>query len=260
MSTIFSWSCGPGVRDPRRRHRCRAHARCGFREVVARAAVASRRRFAKAYGFGSGPVSPDGSPQRRTSAVGSRRRHDSRESALVGKGHRSDARRADVEPGRCPRRPSRGAGQEPIVRRRGYRVLQVVADRIAGATQTGRSRLNGQQPCCSAQPVTPEAAECPGLGVRSSLCPRRRTHGRRRLVRPHVLPSGQLTIVVGDVAGHGVQAAVVMGRIRSALRAYAVLNTSPAHVLDLVDRKVDQFETGTYATVACAVSHRPMKR
>ena len=53
------------------------------------------------------------------------------------------------------------------------------------------------------------------------------------------LPSGQLWIVVGDVAGHGLQAAVVMGRIRSALRAYTLLDASPEHVLDLVDRKVE---------------------
>jgi phosphoserine phosphatase RsbU/P len=72
-----------------------------------------------------------------------------------------------------------------------------------------------------------------------------------------MLPSGQLWIVVGDVAGHGVHAAVVMGRIRSALRAYALLDTSPAHVLDLVERKVEQFEIGTYVTVACAVSSPP---
>jgi Stage II sporulation protein E (SpoIIE) len=35
------------------------------------------------------------------------------------------------------------------------------------------------------------------------------------------------------------------------------LDTSPAHVLDLVDRKIHQFEMGTYATVACAVSSPP---
>ena len=72
-----------------------------------------------------------------------------------------------------------------------------------------------------------------------------------------MLPSGQLWVVVGDVAGHGVQAAVVMGRIRTALRAYALLDTSPAHVLDLVDRKVEQFEIDALATVACAVTSPP---
>ena len=37
-----------------------------------------------------------------------------------------------------------------------------------------------------------------------------------------MLPSGWLGAVIGDVSGHGLPSAVVMGRIRSALRAYAL--------------------------------------
>src|SRR5437660_272460 len=37
-----------------------------------------------------------------------------------------------------------------------------------------------------------------------------------------VLPSGKLGVVVGDVVGSGLQAAVIMGRMRSALRAYVL--------------------------------------
>jgi serine phosphatase RsbU (regulator of sigma subunit) len=66
------------------------------------------------------------------------------------------------------------------------------------------------------------------------------------------LPSGELWIVVGDVAGHGLEAAVVMGRIRSSLRSYALIASSPAHVLELVDRKMQHFESQAYATVVCA--------
>ena len=36
-----------------------------------------------------------------------------------------------------------------------------------------------------------------------------------------MLPSGKVGLVMGDVEGHGVRSAVVMGRLRSALRAYA---------------------------------------
>src|SRR5262249_58091323 len=63
------------------------------------------------------------------------------------------------------------------------------------------------------------------------------------------VPSGDLWIVVGDVAGHGLQAAVVMGRVRSALRAYTLLGLAPERVLELVDRKVQHFEIGTLVTV-----------
>jgi serine phosphatase RsbU (regulator of sigma subunit) len=68
---------------------------------------------------------------------------------------------------------------------------------------------------------------------------------------------GQLWIVVGDVAGHGLGAASVMGRIRSALRSYALLDEPPERVLDLVDRMVKHFELNTMATVACAVIDPP---
>src|SRR6185369_5834153 len=50
-------------------------------------------------------------------------------------------------------------------------------------------------------------------------------------------PSDELWLVVGDVAGHGLRAAVVMGRVRSALRAYTLLGIAPERVLELVDRK-----------------------
>ena len=71
------------------------------------------------------------------------------------------------------------------------------------------------------------------------------------------LPSGQLWIVVGDVAGHGLQAAVVMGRVRSALRAYSMLDLPPEEVVELVDRKVHHFEMGTIVTLGCAVLQPP---
>lgn len=74
------------------------------------------------------------------------------------------------------------------------------------------------------------------------------------------LPSGELWLVTGDVAGHSLQAAVRMGRVKSALRAYALLGGGPAHVLELTDRKVQHFEIDTMVTVVCAVSRPPYDR
>jgi serine phosphatase RsbU (regulator of sigma subunit) len=74
------------------------------------------------------------------------------------------------------------------------------------------------------------------------------------------LPDGELWLVIGDVVGHGLRSAVVMGRVRSALRAYALLGGSPEHVLELTDRKVHHFEMGTMTTVLCAVSSPPYDR
>jgi len=67
------------------------------------------------------------------------------------------------------------------------------------------------------------------------------------------LPSGQLCIVIGDVTGSGLPAAVIMGRMRSALRAYALESDDPATVLAKLDRKMQYFEPGALATVLYAV-------
>ncbi|WP_236795126.1 SpoIIE family protein phosphatase [Amycolatopsis sp. GM8] len=63
------------------------------------------------------------------------------------------------------------------------------------------------------------------------------------------LPNGWLGIVIGDVVGHDLPAAVVMGRLRSALRAYSLETTDPADVLTRLDRKAQHFEPGMMATV-----------
>jgi sigma-B regulation protein RsbU (phosphoserine phosphatase) len=63
------------------------------------------------------------------------------------------------------------------------------------------------------------------------------------------LPDGKLGIVVGDVAGSGLHAAVIMGRMRSALRAYVLETDDPAVALRLLDRKIQYFEADAMATV-----------
>jgi serine phosphatase RsbU (regulator of sigma subunit) len=68
-----------------------------------------------------------------------------------------------------------------------------------------------------------------------------------------LLPSGKLGIVVGDVAGSGLAAAVIMGRMRSVLRAYALDTDDPATVLAKLDRKMQYFEPDAMATVMYGV-------
>lgn len=71
------------------------------------------------------------------------------------------------------------------------------------------------------------------------------------------LPDGRVCVVMGDVVGHGLEAAVVMGRLRSALRAYALEHDDPAEVLTRLDRKLCHFEPGAYATVILGVASAP---
>ena len=137
-------------------------------------------------------------------------------------------------------------------------LLQVAADRIVGATQARALAIERAATRLLERSLLPGTLpSCPGLAFATRYVPAEERTVGGDWYDLFMLPDGQLWIVVGDVAGHGVQAAVVMGRIRSALRAYALLDTSPAHVLDLVDRKVHQFEMDTFATVACAVSSPP---
>jgi serine phosphatase RsbU (regulator of sigma subunit) len=69
------------------------------------------------------------------------------------------------------------------------------------------------------------------------------------------LPDGRLALVVGDVMGKGVRAAAGMGRVRSALRALALIDPSPAAVLSGLDRiytateSVDEIATLVYLVV-----------
>jgi putative methionine-R-sulfoxide reductase with GAF domain len=66
------------------------------------------------------------------------------------------------------------------------------------------------------------------------------------------LPDGRIWVMVGDVVGHGMHAAVVMGRVRSTLRAYILEDYPPEEVLARTDRKLRLFEPGQTATVLCA--------
>lgn len=65
-------------------------------------------------------------------------------------------------------------------------------------------------------------------------------------------PAG-LLLAVGDVAGHSLQAAVVMGELRHALRAYAVEGHRPQVLLTLLDRLLTGHRPGWTATLCIAL-------
>jgi integral membrane sensor domain MASE1/anti-sigma regulatory factor (Ser/Thr protein kinase) len=61
-----------------------------------------------------------------------------------------------------------------------------------------------------------------------------------------VLPDGRVGLAIGDVAGRGVGAAAIMGRLRHALRAYAAEGHGPGELLGLLG---DLMEADEMATV-----------
>ncbi|KUL21491.1 SpoIIE family protein phosphatase [Actinoplanes awajinensis] len=67
------------------------------------------------------------------------------------------------------------------------------------------------------------------------------------------LPDGRIGIVVGDCVGHGLQAATVMGQLRSACRALLLQDSSPARTLMALDRFAALLPGAHCATVFCGV-------
>jgi phosphoserine phosphatase RsbU/P len=68
-----------------------------------------------------------------------------------------------------------------------------------------------------------------------------------------------LWLVTGDVARHGLAGAIIMGRARSAMRAYALLGGPPEEVLALTHQKLAHFEPRAVVTAVCAVSKPPFE-
>ncbi|WP_330177484.1 SpoIIE family protein phosphatase [Streptomyces sp. NBC_01498] len=92
------------------------------------------------------------------------------------------------------------------------------------------------------------------LALQHSLLPRRVSGGRAMDVATRYLPAddeynvggdwfdviglpgGRLALVVGDVVGHGINAAATMGRLRTAIRTLADLDLPPGELLTRLDR------------------------
>jgi anti-sigma regulatory factor (Ser/Thr protein kinase)/putative methionine-R-sulfoxide reductase with GAF domain len=67
------------------------------------------------------------------------------------------------------------------------------------------------------------------------------------------LPRGRVGVAIGDVVGHGIAAAAMMGQLRAALHAYAAEGHEPGDALELVDRYAHTLGDRAMATVAYAV-------
>lgn len=134
------------------------------------------------------------------------------------------------------------------------RLVRFAADRVAPISQEGLSR---------AERIAATVLQRSLLPSRLPSIPGASIDGRYVASAEHgvggdwydvfELPSGRVGIVMADVVGHGLLAAVVMGRLRSALRAYAIEEDGPAQVLHQLDRKVTHFEPDAMATVAYSV-------
>jgi GAF domain-containing protein/anti-sigma regulatory factor (Ser/Thr protein kinase) len=67
------------------------------------------------------------------------------------------------------------------------------------------------------------------------------------------LPRGLVGVAIGDVAGHGVRAAALMGQLRTGLRAYALDGHAPGETVKRLDRLLHTIRGQGMATAAYAV-------
>jgi serine phosphatase RsbU (regulator of sigma subunit) len=133
-------------------------------------------------------------------------------------------------------------------------LLRLVADRAGMAAQVRNSRLERQTTVALQRSLLPaRPPDVAGFDVAARYVPGAEVGVGGDWYDLFALPSAHVGVVIGDVAGNGLRAAVVMGRIRSALRAYALETDDPADVLTRLDRKIQLFEPGAIATVAYVV-------
>jgi len=134
------------------------------------------------------------------------------------------------------------------------RLLELAADRASIAGQIRSHKLEQTAALALQRSLLPaQLPDLPGLTAAARYVPGHDFGVGGDWYDLFTLPSGWLGVVIGDVSGHGLASAVVMGRVRSALRAYALVSDDPAEVLTLLDRKIHHFEAGSLTTALYAM-------
>jgi serine phosphatase RsbU (regulator of sigma subunit) len=104
--------------------------------------------------------------------------------------------------------------------------------------------------------LPPEAHPVEAAGI--DVAVRYRPAGRGHLVGGDwydtlILPSKDVLLVVGDVAGHGIEAVTGMVAARNALRGLAVAAAGPAELLRLLNVTLCGLVSGVIGTVICGI-------
>lgn len=132
-------------------------------------------------------------------------------------------------------------------------LLQLAADRAAVAVQALYSQLDRAATAVLQRSLLPAALPViSGLQMAARYVPGNGNVGGD-WYDVFRLPGGDVCAVIGDVTGTGLNAAVIMGRMRSALRAYALESSDPAEILERLSRKMSHFEPDAMASVLCAM-------
>jgi putative methionine-R-sulfoxide reductase with GAF domain len=140
-------------------------------------------------------------------------------------------------------------------------VLQMVADRVALAARSSMSESERTASVVLQRSLLPHGLpRVAGLETAERYIPGSGGAVGGDWYDMFALPSGRVCITIGDVVGKGLRAAVVMGRLRTILRAYLFANEGePAAALEIADRQLKHFERDEMATAIVAVSEPPFR-
>jgi Stage II sporulation protein E (SpoIIE) len=137
-------------------------------------------------------------------------------------------------------------------------LLAHVASRVTGAVQARQLEVERAAARVVQRSLLPtRLPELPGIDFAARYVPAEIGGVGGDWHDAFALPDGRLWVMVGDIVGHGLRAALVMGRLRSTLQLYALDDHSPEEVLAQADLKLQLFEPGETATVLCAILDPP---
>jgi GAF domain-containing protein/anti-sigma regulatory factor (Ser/Thr protein kinase) len=133
-------------------------------------------------------------------------------------------------------------------------LLQLAADRAALAIE--QAALYEQRRVAEAvqRRLLPDQLESvPGLELASRYLPATGESLGGDWYDAFMLGGGRIVIAVGDVVGHGLEAAAVMAQLRTALRAYAADGNDPPSTVERVNRLMWQLGPTAMTTLIFAV-------
>ena len=149
----------------------------------------------------------------------------------------------------------RGAYQDISVQYHTQVALAATRDRLADTEQRAREE---HRLALQLQRAIMPPDESPAVAGGVEVAVRYRPAGPGHLVGGDwydtlLLPSGEMLLVVGDVAGHGIDAVTGMVAVRNALRGLAATGKGPGELLALLNSAVCHLVSGVVGTVVCGL-------
>ncbi|MDJ0343563.1 SpoIIE family protein phosphatase [Streptomyces sp. H10-C2] len=155
----------------------------------------------------------------------------------------------------------RGAYQDVSAQHWTEVALAATRDQLADSEQRADERdLLALQLQRAIMPAAPAPIDASGLQVAVRYRPAEKGH----LVGGDwydaaVLPSKQVLLVVGDIAGHGIHAATGMVVLRNALRGLAATGAGPGQLLGWLNAVAHRLTENVTATVVCGLYDPPTR-